>query len=214
MTFSGRTWPLTPWRARPSPPTFRSSRPRRRSSSRIRVALAEIENSLNAALVEAKQTFFVAGLLNLTQAVEAGASEEAVAFADKLQAAQQGASGLDLAARRLAGKRNGGAPRAAPEPDRHDAIRRHGRRGFFGAGDPDADAGDVGRPAAGRPGEGTLPPPDVAADPLLQAYQMSLLIGVRTTLNKLRKLRDDRMKFRPILALEESGLRQDGYGDE
>ncbi len=57
--------------------------------------------------------------------------------------------------------------------------------------------------------EGTLPPPDVAADPLLQAYQMSLLIGVRTTLNKLRKLRDDRMKFLPILALEESGLRED-----
>ncbi len=66
------------------------------------VALAEIENSLNAALVEAKQTFFVAGLLNLTQAVEAGASEEAVAFADKLQAARsEGAiCGLDANGRR------------------------------------------------------------------------------------------------------------------
>jgi hypothetical protein len=57
--------------------------------------------------------------------------------------------------------------------------------------------------------QGLAPPPDVAADPLLQAYQASLIIGLGTMLDKLRKLRQDRMKILPVLALEEGGTRED-----
>ncbi len=96
--FSGRRSPPTLWRARPSPPTSRRSQNEAATVQQIGTALAEIENSLNAALAEAKQTAFAADLQNLLQAVEAGASEEAAALAEKLQAARQGAGALNPAA--------------------------------------------------------------------------------------------------------------------
>ena len=53
------------------------------------------------------------------------------------------------------------------------------------------------------------PPSAVAADPLLQAYQARLIIGLGTTLAKLRKLRQDRMKILAIPVLEEGRTRED-----
>jgi hypothetical protein len=55
---------------------------------------------------------------------------------------------------------------------------------------------------------------DIAANPLLQIYQMSLLLRVRTTLDKLRALRDDHMAVLPIFALGERRFHEDGRNDE
>ncbi|MGO8739669.1 hypothetical protein [Rhodoblastus sp.] len=182
-------------------------------------ALAEIENSLNAALVEARQTSFVAGLQNLIQAVEAGASEESVALADRLQAAQQGAGGLDLAAIAASLPENETAAALPALVENLIATTQSGdmtAAGFFAQAirmqieeTPEALPPRWLATLAAAPGASLAPfPPDVADDPLAQAYQVSLIIDIKTTLNKLRKLREDRSKILPILALEQSGLRQ------
>ncbi len=182
-------------------------------------ALADIENSLNAALAEAKQTAFAADLQNLLQAVEAGAAEVATALADKLQAAQGEAEALDLAAS------SAGLPQAetaAALPALVENLIATTQSGDMTGAALFAQAIRMQMneaPAALPPGwlaalaaaRGAIlaPPPDVGADPLLQAYQASLLIGVRRTLNKLRRLREDRMRLLPILALGQSEQRED-----
>lgn len=177
-------------------------------------ALAEIEKILNGALIIAARAGFVTDLQMLLQAVEAGASQEAAAFAGKLQAALQSA-GVPSLSPGLAQNETGAVPPALVEN-----LIAAAQSGDMAAGAVFAQAIRAqmeAAPAALPPGwlaalaaaRGTLAPPDVAADPLLQAYQMSLLIGVKTTLNKLRKLRDDHMKILPILALDESELRED-----
>ncbi|WP_298359054.1 hypothetical protein [Rhodoblastus sp.] len=52
--------------------------------------------------------------------------------------------------------------------------------------------------------------PDAAALAVeLQAYQASLIIGLRTMLRKLRRLPQDRRKILPVPVLEEGGTRED-----
>ncbi len=182
-------------------------------------ALAEIENSLNAALAEAKQSAFAAGLQSLLQALDAGASEEAAALAENLQAAQGEAGALKLTAISTGLPQNQAAALPALVENLIAATQAGDMTAaafFAQAIRRQMDEAPVAPPpdwlaalAAARAGALAPPLPDVAADPLLQAYQASLLIGVKTTLNKLRKLREDRMKILPILALEDGRISSD-----
>ena len=59
-----------------------------------------------------------------------------------------------------------------------------------------------------------LPQVDPYANPLLLAFQLGVLIGVKTTLNKPSPFREDRMVILPILGLGECDLHADGREDE
>jgi hypothetical protein len=181
-------------------------------------ALADIENSLKAAVFEAKQAACPADLHVLLQAVDAGASE-AAALAGRLQAAQSEArafnptavaagwpqnetvAGLSALVENLVAMTQAGDMSAA-------AVFAQAIRLRMGETAPALPPGWLAALAAAS-AQGLAPPPDVAADPLLQAYQASLIIGLRTTLDKLRKLREDRMKILAALALEEGRTRED-----
>ena len=182
-------------------------------------ALADIENSLKAALAEAKQAAFAADLQDLLQAVEAGASGEAAALAGRLQAARSEAQAFSPTAVAAALPRNEAVAALPALVENLIAMAEAGdmaAAAVFGR----AIRMRMGETAAALPpgwlaalaaasAQWLAPPPDVAADPLLQAYQASLIIGLGTMLDKLRKSRQDRMKILPVLALEEGGTRED-----
>jgi hypothetical protein len=178
-------------------------------------AAAEILQSLAAALSEEKLVDFAMSLQNMLQSVDAGDFAAVAAAAAKLQTALASAGPPTLAP----------ASTALPPHETRQSLAAAPSGEMAGATSVAlTDQKDQQAPQAAEwlaalmtaPPAASLAQPvlDIAANPLLQIYQMSLLLGVRTTLDKLRVLRDDHMAVLPIFALGERGFHEDGRNDE
>jgi len=188
-----------------------------------RGAATEIARTLEDALAQTPHADLAANLQELLQTIGNGAADEIVATTARLQSAFAPTGAPSLAttlafalasattAQSVATLAPSQAPPAVAAFDALASVARTIQAELEAALPADwLTALATAIPAATN----ALPQVDPYANPLLLAFQLGVLIGVKTTLNEPAPFREDRMVILPILGLGECDLHADGREDE